>query len=344
MAAMEAAIMQERKEKRGPRDVHVPVLGPEIVELFRAQLGARSSGTLLDGTLGLGGHARLLLEALPALQLVGIDQDPRALELARERLAPLQARTQTFHARVSEVGRVLAQAGSPALVGMLLDLGVSSMQLDEPARGFSFQHDGPLDMRMDPRRDRSAADIVNHWDEKDLADLFFFEGGETRSRAVARAIVEARRRAPFLRTGALADLIDNLLRQGARAGKIHPATLCFQALRRAVNEEGEELRAGLAAAERHLVPGGILAVISFHSGEDRETKRFLAEAERQGRFESLTRTPIEASPAERAANPRSRSARLRAARRLPAGALPPARDLVRAHSSPLFARLRRGSR
>src|SRR5258706_5538103 len=186
MAAMEAAIMQERKEKRGPRDLHVPVLGPEIVELFRAQLGARTSGTLLDGTLGLGGHAQLLLSALPALQLVGIDQDPRALEAARERLALLSARTQLFHARLSEISRVLQQAGSPQLLGMLLDLGVSSMQLDEPARGFSFQHDGPLDMRMDPRRDRTAADIVNHWDAKDLADLFFFDGGEARSRAVAR--------------------------------------------------------------------------------------------------------------------------------------------------------------
>jgi 16S rRNA (cytosine1402-N4)-methyltransferase len=341
---MEAPAMQERKQQRGPRDMHASVLGPEIVELFRAQLGTCASGCILDGTLGLGGHAQLLLGALPALQLVGIDQDPRALELARERLAAQSARTQFFHARLSEIGHVLQQAGSPRLVGMLLDLGVSSMQIDDPARGFSFQHDGPLDMRMDPRRDRSAADIVNRWDEKDLADLFYFEGGETRSRAVARAIVEARRRAPFLRTGALADLIDNLLRAGARAGKIHPATLVFQALRRAVNEEGEELRAGLQAAERQLVPGGILAVISFHSGEDREVKRFLSEAERAGRFETLTRSPIEASPAERRSNPRARSARLRAARRLPAGALPPARDLVRAHSSPLFARLRRGSR
>jgi len=336
--------MQERKHEREARDLHVPVLGAEIVELFRAQLGTLASGCILDGTLGLGGHAELLLNALPALQLVGIDQDPRALELARGRLAPLAERTQLLHARLSEIGRILPQAGSPRLVGMLLDLGVSSLQLDDAARGFSFTHDGPLDMRMDPRRDRNAADIVNHWDEKDLADLFFFEGGETRSRQVARAIVEARRRAPFRRTGALADLIDNLLRAGARAGKIHPATLCFQALRRAVNEEGEELRAGLAAAERQLVPGGILAVISFHSGEDREVKRFLAEAEREGRFESLTRTPIEASPAERRSNPRSRSARLRAARRLPGGALPPARDLVRAHSSPLFARIRRGGR
>jgi 16S rRNA (cytosine1402-N4)-methyltransferase len=344
MVAMEAPAMSERKHRRDARDLHVPVLGPEIVELFRAQLGARTSGSILDGTLGLGGHANLLLSALPALQLVGIDQDPRALEIARERLAPFASRTQLFHARLSETSRVLQQAGSPELVGVLCDLGVSSMQLDEAGRGFSFQHDGPLDMRMDPRRDRTAADIVNQWDEKDLADLFYFEGGETRSRAVAHAIVEGRRRAPFLRTGALADLIDNLLRQGARAGKIHPATLVFQALRRAVNEEGEELRAALAAAERHLVPGGILAVISFHSGEDRETKRFLAAAEREGRFETLTRSALEAGPAERRTNPRSRSARLRAARRLPPGALPPARDLVRAHSSPLFARLSRGSR
>ncbi|MBK7643630.1 MAG: 16S rRNA (cytosine(1402)-N(4))-methyltransferase RsmH [Planctomycetes bacterium] len=344
MVATEAPAMQERKEKRDPREKHVPVLAREIVELFCTHLGADASGALLDGTLGLGGHAELLLQALPALELLGLDQDPRALELARERLAPHAARTRLFHARISEIGRVLQEAGEPRLAGMLFDLGVSSMQIDEAARGFSFQADGPLDMRMDPRRDRTAAQIVNTWDERDLADLFFFEGGETRARVIARAIVEARRRAPFLRTGALADLVDRVLRAGARAGKIHPATLCFQALRRAVNEEGEELRAGLAAAERHLAPGGILAVISFHSGEDREVKRFLAEASREGRFEVLTRNPIEAEAPERRANARSRSAKLRAARRLPAGSLPPARDLVRAHSSPLFARLRRGQR
>ncbi len=341
MLASEAIQMQEREPRREARELHVPVLAREIVELFRAQLAERPAGWIADGTLGLGGHAELLLEGLPRLSLLGLDQDPQALALARPRLERFGARARLMHARASELPRVLREVEPLPLVGMLLDLGVSSMQLDEPARGFSFQHDGPLDMRMDPRRDRTAADIVNHWDEKDLADLFYFEGGETRSRAVAHAIVEARRRAPFLRTGALADLIERVLLRGARAGRIHPATLCFQALRRAVNEEGEELRNALAAAERCLGEGGLLAVISFHSGEDREVKRFLAAAEREGRFELLTRTPVEAGSEERRTNPRARSARLRAARRLPAHALPPARDLMRAHSSPLFARDRR---
>lgn len=329
--------MQEREPRREARDLHVPVLAREVVDLFRAHLAA-SAGWLADGTLGLGGHAEVLLESLPGLRLVGLDQDPQALELSRRRLARFGSRVCLVHARASELARVLRETQAQPLAGLLLDLGVSSLQIDDPARGFSFQHDGPLDMRMDPRRDRTAADIVNHWDEKDLADLFFHEGGETRSRAVAHAIVEARRRAPFLRTGALADLIERVLGRGARSGRIHPATLCFQALRRAVNEEGEELRGTLSAAERCLAPGGVLAVISFHSGEDREVKRFLAAAQREGRFELLTPSPIEATPEERRSNPRARSARLRAARRLPPHALPPSRDLVRAHSSPLFAR------
>ena len=169
---------------------------------------------------------------------------------------------------------------------MLFDLGVSSLQLDRKERGFSFQSDGPLDMRMDPSRDRTAADIVNGWDEGDLADLFYYEGGETRARARSRGpLAEGRRRAPYLRTGALAEAIASALGPVARASKIHPATRVFQALRRAVNEEGEELIAGLAAAERLLAPGGTLVVVGFHSGEDREVKRFFAEGSREGAVE-----------------------------------------------------------
>ena len=178
--------------------------------------------------------------------------------------------------------------------GMLLDLGASSLQLDTPERGFSFSADAPLDMRMDPDRPRTAADIVNRWDEDDLADLFFHEGGETRSRRVAAAIVEARRRAPLLRTLALADLIERTL---GRA-KLHPATRVFQALRRAVNEEGEELGAGLAVARDWLVDGGRLAVISFHSGEDAVVKRFLSEGAAEGEWRLAGRKPLRPGQAE----------------------------------------------
>jgi 16S rRNA (cytosine1402-N4)-methyltransferase len=197
---------------------------------------------------------------------------------------------------------------------MLLDIGVSSMQLDQSNRGFSFQVDGPLDMRMDPTRDRTAADIVNHWDEGDLADLIYYEGGETAARKIARAIVQGRRRAPFLRSAALVDTIVQAI--GGAGGKLHPATRTFQALRRAVNEEGEELRSGLCAARHLLAAGGRLVVISFHSGEDREVKRFFADGARKGEWRILTHKPLEADLAERRANPRSRSARMRAAQRL----------------------------
>ncbi|MFN0009441.1 MAG: 16S rRNA (cytosine(1402)-N(4))-methyltransferase RsmH, partial [Planctomycetota bacterium] len=245
--------------------------------------------------------------------------DPEALEIARRNLSRFGSRARVRPGRLSELSRLAAKEAGGPIVGVLLDLGVSSMQLDRPERGFSFQHDGPLDMRMDPTRDRTAAEIVNRWDESDLADLFYYEGGETRARVVARAIVEARRRAPFLRTGALSDTIAGALGSGANAGKIHPATRTFQALRRAVNEEGEELLAGLAAAERLLVQDGRLVVISFHSGEDREVKRFFLDAARDGRFLIKTRKPVVAASAEQARNPRARSAKLRAGVRLTSG-------------------------
>ncbi|MEM9382650.1 MAG: 16S rRNA (cytosine(1402)-N(4))-methyltransferase RsmH, partial [Planctomycetota bacterium] len=209
-------------------------------------------------------------------------------------------------------------------VGLLMDLGASSLQLDRPERGFSFTWDGPLDMRMDPRRERTAADIVNSWDESDLADLFFHEGGERGARRVARAIVDARRRAPFRRTRALSEFVALSLgrpirsRQAERPtrGAIHPATRVFQALRRAVNEEAEELQAGLRAAQDHLDEGGRLLAISFHSGEDGVCKRFLAEGARRGEWDLDTRRPIEAGPEEVRSNPRARSAKLRVARRV----------------------------
>ncbi|HTF90024.1 MAG TPA: 16S rRNA (cytosine(1402)-N(4))-methyltransferase RsmH, partial [Planctomycetota bacterium] len=243
----------------------------------------------------------------------GIDQDPEILALAAERLKPFGDRVRIAHGRASQLAEILENQGLSAPVGMLLDLGVSSLQLDRPERGFAFNADGPLDMRMDPTRPRTAAEIVNHWDESDLADLFFYEGGDRRARRIARAIVEARRKSPFLRTGALADLI---ARTAPGSGKVHPATRSFQALRRAVNEEGEELIAALGAAESSLAEGARLAVISFHSGEDGVVKRFFARGARTGAWRILTRKPLTPSREELRANRRSRSASLRAAVRL----------------------------
>lgn len=300
------------RDGHGEAQVHAPVLPQEVLSYLTGDAAERTllEGWVLDGTVGAGGHAELVLGACPGVRLLGIDQDPEILEIARARLSPFGERVRLRHARASSAAQVVEEEALPAPIGMLLDLGVSSLQLDRPERGFSFQEDGPLDMRMDPTRARTAADIVNHWDEADLADLFFHEGGDSRARRIARAIVEARRRQPFQRTGALADLI---AKSAPSAGKIHPATRVFQALRRAVNEEGEELIAALAAAETLLAEGGRLVVIAFHSGEDGVVKRFLSRGAREGRWRLLTKKPLSAGRAEVRANRRSRSALLRAA-------------------------------
>jgi len=291
------------------------VMGREVVELLGPAIAESGSAWIVDGTLGPGGHAELLLESLPGACVLGYDQDPEALEVARARLARFGARARVRHGRLSEVSRLTRKERIGDAAGLLLDLGISSLQLDRADRGFSFQSDGPLDMRMDPTRDRTAADIVNGWDEGDLADLFYYEGGETRGRELARAIVESRRRAPFLRTLALSDVIARAAGPGAGAARIHPATRAFQALRRAVNEEGEELLRGLDAAGHLLAMGGRLVAISFHSGEDREVKRLLAQGAREGGWRLLTRKPLAPGRDEVRNNPRSRSARLRATQR-----------------------------
>jgi 16S rRNA (cytosine1402-N4)-methyltransferase len=179
---------------------HQPVLREEVLELVDGLDPAALEGWIVDATLGPGGHAAAILERFPRVKLLGTDQDPDALALAQRRLAPHAGRVRIRRARLSELGRTLRKERIGRPVALLLDLGASSLQLDRPERGFSFQDDGPLDMRMDPARDRTAADIVNTWDESDLADLFFYEGDEPKARRIARAIVEARRRAPFLRT------------------------------------------------------------------------------------------------------------------------------------------------
>lgn len=310
---------RERAMSDHDQPVHVPVLAEEVVAL----LGGRDDGDglrgwIVDATLGAGGHSATLLERFPSVRVLGTDQDREILDVARERLEPYQDRVELHCARISDLSRVLRKVRAPRPVAFLLDLGASSLQLDRAERGFSFQGDGPLDMRMDASRDRTAADVINTWDEVDLADLFEHEGGEPRAQArrIAAEIVKSRRRAPFLRTGALAELVARVARG---RGPIHPATRVFQALRRVVNEEGDELLAGLATAEWWLADGGVLAVISFHSGEDAVVKRFLREGELGGRWRVLTKKAIQPGRDEQRANPRSRSARLRAALRLRSG-------------------------
>ncbi|WP_419190359.1 16S rRNA (cytosine(1402)-N(4))-methyltransferase RsmH [Saltatorellus ferox] len=314
----------------GDGPVHVPVLAEEVARLLGGGRSEESlDGLLVDCTLGAGGHSNLLLGRFPCLRLLGIDQDPEILSIARGRLEPFHDRVRIEHARMSEVTDIL-QSLDETPIAFLMDVGASSLQLDRPERGFSFTWDGPLDMRMDPRRERTAADIVNHWDESDLADLFFHEGGERGARKVARAIVQARRRTPFKRTRALSETVAISLgkpvrspradapqhRPGGKKPSIHPATRVFQALRRAVNEEAEELEAGLLAAEETLSADGRLLAISFHSGEDGVVKRFLADGAQAGKWAIETRRPVEATHEEVRSNPRSRSAKLRVARRL----------------------------
>jgi len=305
---------------------HVPVLlGPLLAAV------APVSGVWLDGTLGAGGYARGLLAA-GAGRVIGIDRDPLALAMAADWGRPYGDRLRVVAGTFSNLDTLAGEA----LDGVVLDLGVSSMQLDQPERGFSFAKDGPLDMRMS-QSGTSAADLVNTLPEADLADILYHYGEERASRRIARAIVTERTKAPIEGTLRLSEIVSACLPR-PKPGQSHPATRSFQALRIAVNTEFHELAAGLEAAERALKPGGLLAVVSFHSLEDRIVKRFMqmrsgragqgsrhapeqqAEA---ARFEPVTRRAIAADEAECAANPRARSALLRVARRTvaPAGAV-----------------------
>ena len=276
---------------------HEPVMVAQVTELLT---GRR---TVLDLTLGAGGHAEALLEA-GVEHLIGIDRDPDAIAAARERLARFGPRFEAVRARFS---------GMPVenrVDGVLFDLGVSSMQLDRPERGFSFRLPGPLDMRMGPEGE-TAMDIVNSAPEEELARILFEYGEEHRSRRVAAAIVRARSRAPIATTDELARIVAGAL--GARRGGPHPARKTFQALRIAVNRELEELAASLPRAAGILAPGGRVVVISYHSLEDRITKRALLG---DPTLQILTKKPLTPSKSEAARNPRSRSAKLRAAQKL----------------------------
>lgn len=305
---------------------HVPVLGREAV----AMLAPRAGGVYVDATFGAGGYSRAIL-AVADTRVIGIDRDRSAIAGGFALVEESGGRLTLVEDRFSNLAAVCAAEGADVVDGIVMDVGVSSMQLDEADRGFSFRLDGPLDMRMSGHGP-TAADVVARASETDLANIIYIFGEERRSRAVARAIVAARRDAPVATTRALADIVSKVVR--AKPHEIHPATRTFQALRIFVNEELDELIAALAAAERVLRPGGRLAVVSFHSLEDRIVKNFFAlrgktgggsrhrpEIERAApSFAILTRRPVTAGQEEVSANPRARSAKLRAAERTAAPA------------------------
>lgn len=321
--------MNARAGMQADFEAHRPVLLAEVL----LALEPRPGGTYVDGTFGAGGYSRAILDAAPC-SVIAIDRDPQAIAAGRALEDQNSGRLTLIEGRYSDMARLLAGIGIPSVDGVALDVGVSSMQLDRPERGFSFREDGPLDMRMEGSGP-TAADIVNAMPEGELADIIFRYGEERRSRQVARAIAEARRDRPFTRTRELAEVVARVVR--AEPGR-HPATRTFQALRILVNDELGELERGLAAAEGLLRAGGRLAVVTFHSLEDRIVKRFLKlrsgpaarpsrhlperhEAAPRPSFRLLYKGAVEPGEAEIAGNPRARSARLRAAERTDAPAV-----------------------
>jgi 16S rRNA (cytosine1402-N4)-methyltransferase len=289
---------------------HVPVLLKEAIEFLAIKRG----GTYIDATVGLGGHSFEIAKRLGAPgHLIGLDKDPAALNVARARLvfgedAPKIA---LLHSSFAEVGKRFSSA---KVDGLLADIGVSSLQLNDAARGFSFQAEGPLDMRMNPQAELTAEQVVNQVDEVTLADLIYEFGEERRSRRIARAIVRSR---PIRTTAQLADVVSAAARPMNQAERrIHPATRTFQALRIFVNDELKDLQALLDAAPQVLKPGGRLVIISFHSLEDRIVKDALREGVKQGQYKLLTKKPVTAGEEEIDRNPRSRSAKLRAAEKV----------------------------
>ena len=292
---------------------HLAVLLDEVGEYLEPSRG----GLFVDCTVGLGGHARMLLER-GASRLIGIDRDPAALAIARERLHDGAGRVELVHGDYRRLAEILDARGVGEVDGVLADLGVSSMQLDAPGRGFSFRRDDPLDMRMDTSSGVTAAEALAAVDERTLADVIYQFGEERHARRVARTIVEARTREPIETTGRLADIVRRAVPRKGYV-RIDPATRTFQAIRIWVNRELDGLDAFIGDAAVRLAPGGRLAVISFHSLEDRVVKHTLRALQAQGAIAVRTKRPVVASAAERERNPRARSAKLRVAARDAAG-------------------------
>ena len=289
------------KPEATPNFEHHSVLAEEVL----AGLAPRPHGHYVDATVGGGGHSRLILETDSTIRLLALDQDPMALKAAQHNLSEFGDRVTFWHGNFSDFN-----PSEHKFDGVLADLGVSSPQLDRPERGFSFRHTGTLDMRMNPTQELTAADLVNHSSERELADIFYHYGEERLSRRIARRIVERR---PFQTTTDLADAIAASVPGKYRHGRIHPATRVFQALRIAVNRELDVLETLIEVAPDWLAPGGKIAIISFHSLEDRRVKHGLRNHER---LKVLTKKPITATDEEIRRNPRSRSAKLRIAERI----------------------------
>lgn len=320
---------QSAPQHRGsPAPAHVPVMLERVVELLAPAL-QQPGAIAVDGTLGLGGHAEALLRAHPGLRLVGVDRDTTALERARQRLAPYADRIDLVHADYSDIPRILDELGIDRVHGLLFDLGVSSPQLDEAERGFAYSYDAPLDMRMDRTQERTAADIVNTYPASELTRIFRVYGEERFAARIAQAIVRQRAKEPVRTTGVLADLVRSAIPAAARRSGGHPAKRAFQALRIEVNSELSILERALPAALSRLAVAGRIVVLSYHSLEDRITKRVLTELstdstppglpvplpDRQPELRLLTRGAELPTEQETAANPRAASARLRAAER-----------------------------
>ncbi len=288
--------------------LHTPVLLEAVLEWLRV----RPEGTYVDATVGTGGHAINIARRLGTGRLVGLDRDPQALEIARERLQEFGNRVVLVHAEFSRIAEVAANLKLPPVDGVIADLGISTLELDSPERGFSFRWPAPLDMRMNPDSPLTAAEIVNHWPEKELADLLYLRAEERNSRRIARAIVRAR---PLRDTQHLATVVAGVQKVRGRQ-KLHPATKTFLALRTAVNREGEELEQFLSWTPATLSSGGRWIVLSYHSLEDRLVKRAFQKLEREKSFQILTKKVHRPGPEEIRDNPRSRSAKMRVAEKL----------------------------
>ena len=327
---------RDRPQGAGTRDVrtrHIPVLLTEVLETLQPGPGQR----IIDATFGAGGYTRAILDAAPC-EVLALDRDPTAIAGGAVLVSKFAPRLKLVESEFGRLDVIAEDEGFAPVDGVVLDIGVSSMQLDTPERGFSFQQDGPLDMRM-AASGLNAADVVNTYEESRLADILYQLGEEHRSRAVARAIVKHRTQKPFATTLELAEVVSRALGGRRHDQKVHPATRTFQGLRIYVNDELGELRRALAAAERILKPGGRLVVVTFHSLEDRIVKRFLTRrsgaAPRTSRylpdaceqfdapsFQIVNRRPLTSQKGELEVNPRARSARLRAVVRTAAAAWP----------------------